>query len=137
MIIDASVAFKWLVHEDDSDLALALLRRDDLLAPNLVSSEVGNALWKKARREQFDPTISHADVLATLPSYLALVEEHAFIGRALEIAYALDHAIYDCVYLAAAEHFGLPLVTADDRFLRKLELTEFRSMARTLREAVA
>ena len=38
--------------------------------------------------------------------------------RALAIAAASDHPIYDCIYLAVAEDRQLPLVTADGRFIR-------------------
>ncbi|HYF53398.1 MAG TPA: type II toxin-antitoxin system VapC family toxin, partial [Salinarimonas sp.] len=41
------------------------------------------------------------------------------IGPAWAVAKALDHSIYDCLYLACAEHTNQPLVTADRRFLDK------------------
>ena len=123
MIVDASVAFKWLVREEATDAALDLLDRGDLMAPHLILSEIGNALWKKARREQFDPAVSLAEDLARLPDYVILVADTPFMGRALEMAYQLAHPIYDCVYLAAAEYFDVRLVTADQRFLHKLEAT--------------
>jgi predicted nucleic acid-binding protein len=54
-VIDCSVAFKWAVAETDSDKAISL--RDDyrnqvheLLAPDLFSSEIANALLVAERR---------------------------------------------------------------------------------------
>ena len=50
LVVDASVAVKWLVAEDGSDAARALAAGgDDLHAPRLMASEVANALWRKAR----------------------------------------------------------------------------------------
>jgi predicted nucleic acid-binding protein len=39
------------------------------------------------------------------------------------MAATLDHPIYDCFYLALAEQCDALLVTADDRFLSKLQAT--------------
>ncbi len=50
MIIDASVAFKWLVNEPESDAARGWIERSELRAPLLVLSEVSNALQKRVRR---------------------------------------------------------------------------------------
>ena len=50
IVVDASVAVKWLVAEEGSDAADRLLTDgDDLYAPRLMASEVANALWRKAR----------------------------------------------------------------------------------------
>ena len=50
LVVDASVAVKWLVAEEGSDAADRLLAGgDDLHAPRLMASEIANALWRKAR----------------------------------------------------------------------------------------
>ena len=50
LVVDASVAVKWLVAEEDSEAADRLLAGgDDLHAPRLMASEIANALWRKAR----------------------------------------------------------------------------------------
>ena len=47
-VVDASVAVKWLVAEDQSDTADRLLDGShELFAPRLMASEVGNALWRE------------------------------------------------------------------------------------------
>jgi predicted nucleic acid-binding protein len=52
LIIDASVALKWVLHDADSDKAIALLTSDSLAAPELFWVECANVLWAKARRGQ-------------------------------------------------------------------------------------
>ena len=50
MVVDASVALKWLVEEEGSEAANRLLQGDhELYAPRLMASEIANALWRKAR----------------------------------------------------------------------------------------
>ena len=50
LVVDASVAVKWLVKEEYSDLAFRLFEgRHELYAPRLMASEVGNALSRNAR----------------------------------------------------------------------------------------
>lgn len=121
MIVDASVALKWLVVEDDSARALELLAGLEVAAPTLIHAEVGNAIWKKRRRGE----LGNDPELATLPEQLAAIittiDETPMMARALAIAAALDHPIYDCVYLAVAEAMDQPLVTADRRFIARLE----------------
>jgi predicted nucleic acid-binding protein len=50
-VVDASVAVKWYLPEPESDAAGRLLDPEhDLIAPDLLFAEVGNALWKRWRR---------------------------------------------------------------------------------------
>ena len=45
LVVDASVAVKWLIAEDGSDAAHRLAAGgDDLHAPRLMASEIANAL---------------------------------------------------------------------------------------------
>ena len=49
LVVDASVAVKWLIAEEGSDAAHRLAAgADDLHAPRLMASEIANALWRKA-----------------------------------------------------------------------------------------
>ena len=50
LVVDASVAIKWLVAEQLTDESLAILGSEaELIAPDLLPIEVGDALWKKVR----------------------------------------------------------------------------------------
>ena len=120
VIIDASVAFKWLAEEDDSDAAFALLDQYELYAPILLMHEIANGLWKKVRREQIDRSVSFSDELNRIPQLVSLIDETAHVARALEIGREFGHAIYDCVYLAVAEARSDRLVTADAKFMTKV-----------------
>jgi predicted nucleic acid-binding protein len=46
MIIDASVAIKWIIPEEGTDEALALRQKYEPAAPELIIPEIANILWK-------------------------------------------------------------------------------------------
>jgi predicted nucleic acid-binding protein len=114
LIIDASVALKWVVREDDSDAANALLGGDRLTAPDLIFSEIANSLWKKWRRGELT---NLPKLAARLPTLLHVEPTAPLTLRAVEIAIQLAHPAYDCMYLALAEAIDDRVVTADRRFL--------------------
>lgn len=132
MVIDASVAFKLVVEEPDSGEALAWVGRAELVAPTLVHAEVGNALWKRIRKGELTAGDEIGERLSDLGRYVRTVDETAALPRALELAVALGHPIYDCVYLALAEAVDDELLTADRRFVRAVKGTPFEARVREL-----
>ncbi|GGB33811.1 hypothetical protein GCM10011380_24110 [Sphingomonas metalli] len=112
-IIDASVALKWVVEEEGSDVAVTLLA-GPIVAPDLVRTELANALWSKTRRGEIEALHAQAG-LAEVEAILPVVPTTALTGRALQIALQLRHPVYDCIYLALAEALDMRLVTADRR----------------------
>jgi predicted nucleic acid-binding protein len=52
LVIDASVAIKWVVEEEGTPQALELLRRAKLQAPDFLLAEGENVLWKKVQRHE-------------------------------------------------------------------------------------
>jgi len=117
LVVDASVAAKWVLPEDAADRAAALWGTDNFLAPSLIYAEVGNAVWKRALWNE----LSTADALRALESaigiFTVLVPMSELAARATEIAIELRHPIYDCFYLALAERERCTLVTADARLV--------------------
>ena len=133
LIIDASVAVKWLVDEEDSDAADRLLDgRHELFAPRLLVSEVGNALWRKVRTAEIE--LRRAGALASAISEMPVswMGEEAVCSEAVRLAIALDRPVYDCIYLALAYRIGAKLVTADIRFVNALAETEHGELVVTL-----
>lgn len=120
LIVDASIAVKWVVEEPASDRARALYLSDECWAPSLIMAEVGNALWKKQRMKIVSAEQATA-ALRALPDRIRLFDVATLAPRALSLAVNLDHAIYDCCYLALAERERVPLVSADERLLRKIK----------------
>lgn len=120
MIVDASVAFKWLVPEHDSAVATAWLSSGTpLSAPALLLAEIGNGITKRIRRGELSPDGTQAH-FSRLPGLLTLIDDTPFASRAFDLSVALRHSYCDCVYLAAAEALGETLLTADGVFAEKL-----------------
>ena len=132
LVVDTSVALKWVVEEEGSEAALALKGRD-LAAPSLLRIEAANALRTLAARRAIAPAAA-LDLLGLLQEApMALVEpDDALERRALEIALDLGHPVYDCVYLALAERMERPLITADGRLLRAVRAREHAARVVTL-----
>lgn len=120
LVVDASVAVKWVVEESGTEEALSLLERRALSAPDLLMSECANILWKKVRRDEL--TEEEAGLAGRLLQRAALdvLPTRPLVPRALDLAIALDHAAYDCIYLALAVENGWRFITADERLVRKL-----------------
>jgi predicted nucleic acid-binding protein len=120
VVVDASVAVKWIVAEEGSRQALALRRVRHLTAPDLIVAECANILWKKVRRNEL--TADEAAFAARLlqKSNVDLRPMRGLLEAATRLAAELDHPAYDCVYLALARMEGTRFVTVDDRLLHKI-----------------
>jgi predicted nucleic acid-binding protein len=119
LVIDASVAVKWIIDEEGTTEALALRGRA-LAAPDLLIAECANILWKKVRRNELSEqeAVFAAGLLARAD--IELMAMRPYLEAAVRIAVALDHPAYDCIYIALAEAEGLRFVTADMSLLRKI-----------------
>lgn len=119
IIVDASVAVKWVVSEADSAEAVALLDQDRLAAPVLWLSEASNALWAKAMRGQLSADEARGQALDLLDAPVTPLMLPGLLPVALRLALELHHPIYDCFYLSAALQNDSFVVTADRRFLEE------------------
>ena len=119
MVIDASVAVKWVVPEAGSDAAIALLGRE-LWAPSLWLAEAANALRKKTRRGEITEDEARLRAQDLMDAPIETIELPILLPSAMRMASELGHSIYDCFYLAAALLRDTTLVTADRRFAAKV-----------------
>jgi predicted nucleic acid-binding protein len=118
LVVDASVASKWVLPEPDSEQAERLRETgEELIAPSLVLAEVGNAVWKRAIRGELSQVDAAMAVRTAAALFSSLYPMEQFALRATELAVELRHPIYDCFYLALAEREAAVLVTADARML--------------------
>lgn len=120
LVVDASVALKWVVTEPGSDEAASLL--DELaigavalLAPEHLVGEVANGLRKRVAQH----VLTVEDACAALEAIAHL--ELTFVGGAgrwfpcLPAALEWGITAYDALYVLLARDFDAVLVTADAR----------------------
>ena len=120
-VVDASVAVKWFVPEEHSDVSELLLDENfELTVPRLFFSEFGNILWKKFTRKE----LSHEDAVDSAKglrsAMLIPVPDELLLDAALALACELKHPVYDCLYLALADSLETAVVTADQKFANKV-----------------
>ena len=133
LVVDASVAVKWLVAEEGSNQAHDLAASgEELHAPRLMASEVANALWRKARKGEIQR--SEAGDMANMVPLMPVRwrADEVICADGARLALALDRPVYDCMYLALAHRIGAQLVTADLRFADALSSTEHGGAVMTL-----
>lgn len=124
-VLDASVALKWVLDEQDSDKAHVLrdeFRRGlhELIAPDFFPVEVAHVLSKSERRGIVPVNGGAAllaDVLSTPPVWSPSLP---LLAISYSIAAQARVSLYDCLYVALAEREGCELLTADAKLISVL-----------------
>lgn len=124
ILVDASLAAKWLLPEQGSDKALELITGRELLAaPALIRIEVLAAITRSARKglatvsESRDRCQKWLGYLAV--ETLSLIADESLLNEAIPLALEVKHPLQDCLYLAAARQNDARLVTADRTFYER------------------
>jgi predicted nucleic acid-binding protein len=126
LVIDSSVAVKWVIEEDDSDTAQLILdqykdRKIVLQAPALIHAEFGNIIWKK----QIYQGLSTADANSAIKTFqqlsFILAPTSASFNDAFKIAVKYQRTFYDSLYLALSEREKCRFVTADEKLYNSVK----------------
>lgn len=134
LVVDSSIAIKWLVDEPDSEAAIPLVAAE-LWAPTFIYTECANVLWKKARRAELTAAEAEDLVGELFKLPLQVVDDRQLSARALSLALSMRHPVYDCVYLTLAERVRAPLVTSDKKLSSKvLQCDDFSGSILTLED---
>lgn len=121
LVVDASVALKWFVQEDDSEDAVRVLETVDVLhAPRLLKLELANALWANVAKGVIGVDQAQDGLMRIGRTVSRWHDDEGLITQAFDWALAHRHPIYDFCYLSLALKLGLRVVTADRRLLRLL-----------------
>ena len=126
LVVDASLALKWVIEEEYSREALGLWDRwqatdEELMAPPIFRPEITNALHQNVRRGDVGQPEA-VDGLHQLVSTVAIAEPVGLYGRALDLAASFGMgAVYDSLYVALAELQGCEMWTADRRLVNTVK----------------
>lgn len=140
LVIDASIAVKWVIEEDGTPEALILRQKAKLIAPELLVTECDNVLWKKVQRAELSKEAARLAARLLQGADIELLPTRSLLEAATRIAIDLDHPAYDCLYLALAIGHGCQFVTADEHLVRKFRQgrrAALRGRAVSLIEAAA
>src|SRR5215212_9094024 len=117
IVVDASVAVKWLLPEGGWVAAQELLTGDErLMGPALLRVEVAAAIARKVRFGEIEAQDGDSAIALWLQSLkdgvITLTPDELDLPHAWNIAVTLKHPLQDCLYLALAERIGAQLITA-------------------------
>lgn len=138
LVVDTSVAVKWVVPEngdnieDDTGLALDLLAHA-LIAPDCLVGEFANAMFRKVQAKEIGMAQAKASI-DILPDLITFLPTPAFVSAAFDLALTIGHPIHDCLFLVTAMQHGHPLITADQKFAARCRKGEVEYPVKTLSE---
>jgi predicted nucleic acid-binding protein len=133
LTIDTSAALKLVLLEPGTVDAWTLVESEtQLVAPDIIHAEMANGLWANALSKRISAEKAIELNGAWQPMIDEIHDSAQLADHALRLSLALNHAIYDCLFLALAIREGAPLVTADGKFLSLLDGTPYESFARHL-----
>lgn len=141
VVVDASLAFKWVVKEEHSDkadgLAISWHKQGiQMAAPYFMPVEVSNILHQRIKRSYLSIEEGVSLIEQLLSSDIELYQSLDIHRHALELASEFGQgAVYDSHYLALAELLDCEMWTADERFYRSA--SPAASRLRLLTEFVA
>ncbi|HSW48704.1 MAG TPA: type II toxin-antitoxin system VapC family toxin [Bryobacteraceae bacterium] len=123
LVVDCSVAAKWILPEPDRASALRLL--DDyeagevtLIAPDLLQAEFVSLLSRRNRRGQLSAEQAQEAFDLMGKCSPRLFETLPRLPLALELSLRYRLSLWDCAYLALAAEHDCQLITADRRLFR-------------------
>lgn len=111
VVADANTFLAVALREPERDWLVEIVEGCNLIAPEALPLEVGNALIAMLKRGRLEPTETQLiwDEVNCIPVTLQKVDVRA----ALEIAVRCDVYAYDACYLECAARNRAPLLTLD------------------------
>ncbi|HLZ08883.1 MAG TPA: type II toxin-antitoxin system VapC family toxin [Chloroflexota bacterium] len=128
VVVDASVAVKWLLRdEDNTEPARLLLRRFaqgevQLIVPAHLRYEVSSAIIAATLGRA--PRLGKSDAQEIIAEFLSLpllaINSDELILSAFTHVHQFGCAFYDALYLALAQILPATLITADRKFYQRV-----------------
>jgi predicted nucleic acid-binding protein len=111
IMVDASTLICIILNEPEKQEIIALTGESEIVVPEMISFEIGNALSRMYKRHRLnEEQIINAYMLyEALPLRIVKVD----MKKALKLSCKYDIYAYDAYYLETAYRLKLPLLTLD------------------------
>ena len=111
VLLDASAILAIILNEPNRDITVKLTKGAMILAPEVISFEIGNALVNLYRKKKIaaDELLEAYKNFTSIPLRIIKID----IAEALKIACRYNIYAYDAYYLEIARRLNLPLITFD------------------------
>jgi predicted nucleic acid-binding protein len=125
MILDASVAAKWFLKEEEYETESLKVRQDyeggkvELHAPSLILYEVCNSIRKREDIPR-ETAARLAEAASTYLNNLAISPSPQTYRKTVSNARIWDITVYDSSYATMAQELIRPLITADGDLAKRL-----------------
>ena len=134
VVVDANVALKLVIAQEDSDTAQALFEslalddRAQISAPDFFLAECASVLTLYHRKRLLSADDVRKSVKDLRSLGLSFVSADLLILEAVELSLRQNLAGYDSFYGALALRLGQPLITADEGLVRALAGSRVRAI---------
>lgn len=132
IVIDTSIAFKWFSESEiDHKKALKILEvhlsgKNPVFVPDLFLYELTNA-WSTKTNLTFKDIANNLRLLEKLRLNLFPVDYKLCLFSS-KMAKKYGISVYDAVYLVLARQKNCPLITADEKFKKKVNLSMIKTI---------
>lgn len=117
IVVDASVLAVALGDDGhDGSAARAALAGKTLVAPELIDLEVVSVWRRQVAAGQMSPQRAESAVAELMAIPIRRMSHRPFMNRCWELRHTVT--VYDAAYVAVAEAFDVPLLTADAKLSR-------------------
>ena len=124
VVLDSSIAAKWIFWESGSDLAQTLLDEQYLFyVPDFFYVEMDAIIAKKFRKRELNSDEAYVKRAQVHRIALEKWSHLSLADVAFDISVTLTVTIYDAIYLALAVEKETVMWTADDRLVRGIRNT--------------
>jgi predicted nucleic acid-binding protein len=128
VVVDASVAVKWFLPENEeafAEQAFALLNKyekDEIhfVVPDLFYVEIASAIWKAVRVGRVSRAFADRALVLLTQRKFTTIPSLKLLAQAFEIATDHGRTVYDSLYVALAVQTNSHLITADERLANSL-----------------
>ncbi len=128
VVLDASVAVKWVLPPANEDLvpeAVDLLRRYAqqevrFVVPDIFWAEFGNVAWKAVRQGRWTVGEAQSAICDAAERNFPTVSSKDLLVAAFAIANGFNRSVYDSLYVALAVTTRSEMITADEKLANAL-----------------